>query len=57
MVAGRVLRRPPPQSIPVPAHARLVDAGIAVARAVEKGVVCHTHDVLAQGVEAVHVVL
>ena len=47
MVASSVLCGPLPQGIPVSAYARLVNPRVSLAGAVEKCVICHTHDVLA----------
>ena len=57
MIACSVLRRPPSQRIPVSTHARLIHASVSVASTVKKSVICHTHDVLPQSIEAMHVVL
>ena len=57
MIAGRMIRSPPAQSIPIPTHAGLIDACISMTRGIEQGIVSQAHDVLAEGVEAVHVVL
>lgn len=56
-IASRMLSRPFPQAIPIPTLASLVAADIPMTRGGQDGGVGRAHDVLAQGVEAVEVVL
>ena len=57
LITRRMRRRPLPQRIPIPTHARLVGAHVAVAGGGQDCGIGRAHDVLAEGVEAVEVVL
>ena len=56
-IACRALRRPFPQSIPVPTLSRLIDASVPITRGVQQRVVSMTHDLLAYSIKTVKIML